>query len=129
MTWLVFVKKFWPLFVIVPLAFVVLFQRNAITDRTAKMEAAQARVKDVTEANKSLNDTVKSFAQQRIDNDAIFENLSSRLGVNTTRVVETRTIIEKAKRDDPTVRAWAGVPVPNSVRTGLRAREVGPAPR
>lgn len=122
MTTLLFFKKFWPFGIIVVLAFVVMFMRTTIATRTADRDAARARVAEVTEANKSLNDTVKSFAQQRVDNDAIAEAVAARIGGNTTRLVETRTIIEKAKRDDPVVRAWGALLVPSSVREALRAR-------
>ena len=127
-TW-AFVRKFWPFGLIVALAFVVLFQRNTITGRTAERDAAQARVKDVSEANAGLQATIRTMASARVDNDAIAEAVAKRVGNTQTRLVETRTIIEKAKRDDPAVRNWGAVPVPSSVREALRAREAAPAPR
>lgn len=129
MTWLTILRKFWPLLVIVPLAFVVLFQRNTITGRTAERDAAVARVADVTTANKGLSDTIASMAAARVDNDAIAEAVAKRIGNTNTRLVETRTIIEKATRNDPAVRTWGAVPVPSSVREALRPREANPAPR
>lgn len=127
-TW-AFIRKFWPFGLIVALAFVVLFQRNTITGRTAERDAATARVKDVSEANAGLRRTLDVMAAARVDNDAIAEAVAKRIGNTQTRLVETRTIIEKAKRDDPAVRNWGAVPVPSSVREALRAREADPAPR
>lgn len=114
-----FVKRFWPLFVIVPLIFVVLFQRNTITGRTAERDAAVKAEAQVREANRSQEETIRRMAGARIDNDAIAEAVAARLGNVKTREVNTRTIIEKAKQDDPNVRDWADRPIPNSVRGAL----------
>jgi hypothetical protein len=124
-----FVRKFWPFGLIVALGFVVLFQRNTITSRTAARDAAQARVKDVSEANAGLQRTLDVMAKARIDNDAIAEAVAKRIGNAQTRLVETRTIIEKARRDDPVVRDWGAVPVPSRVREALRTREADSATR
>lgn len=129
LTTLAILRKFWPLFVIVPLAFLVLFQRNTITGRTAERDAAVARVADVTEANKGLAHALDTVKQARVDNDAIADAVAARIGSNQTRLVETRTIIERAKANEPAVRAWGDAPVPSSVRAALRAREAAPNPR
>ena len=124
-----FILKLAPYLAIVALIFVVLFQRNTITDRNAKVAAAAVRVADVTDANKSLAKALDATKQARIDNDAIAEAVAARIGGTQTRLVETRTIIEKAKANEPAVRAWGAVPVPVSVRQALRARAIDPAPR
>lgn len=123
MTWLLFIKKFWPFGVIIVLAFAVLFMRNTITDRTAERDAAKARVADVTEANAGLKRALELAGQARIDNDAIAEAVALKLKGTQARVVEYRTTIEKVKANDPVVRAWGVVPVPSRVREALRARE------
>lgn len=129
MTTLAILRKFWPLFVIVPLAFIVLFQRNTITGRTAERNAAVARVADVSEANKSLSHALDTVRQARVDNDAIADAVAARIGSNSARLVETRTVIERVKANEPAVRAWGAVPVPSSVREALRARPQHPDAR
>jgi hypothetical protein len=114
-----FAKRFWPLFVIVPLAFVILIQRTTISDKTAKLDLKTAEAAQLSEANKANTATIRAFAQQRIDNDAIAEAVAARLDRNGVREVNTRTIIERAKQDDPQVRDWANQPVPNSVRRAI----------
>lgn len=114
-----FFKRFWPLFVIVPLVFVILIQRTTISDKTAKLDLKTAEAAQLSEANKANVAIIEGFAQQRIDNDAIAEAVAARLSNNSVREVNTRTIIERAKQDDPNVRDWADRPVPNSVRRAL----------
>ena len=128
MTWL-FIRKFGPYLALLALAFVILFQRNTITSRTADRDKAVARAADVTEANKSLKDALDIVKQQRVDNDAIAEAVAKRIGKSETRLVEYRTTIERVKSNDPVVRAWGAVPVPPVVREALRAGEDAPAPR
>lgn len=114
-----FVKRFWPLFVIVPLVFVLLIQRNTITGRTAERDAAVKAEAQVREANRSQEETIRRMAGARIDNDAIAAAVAERLGTVKTRETNTRTIIERAKVNDPQVRDWADSPIPNSVRGAL----------
>lgn len=116
-----FVKRFWPLFVIVPLVFVILFQRNTITGRTAERDAAVKAEAQVREANRSQEETIRRMAGARIDNDAIANAVAAKLTAVKTREVNTRTIIERAKTNDPQVRDWADSPIPNSVQRALNS--------
>lgn len=118
-TFLQFARRFWPLFVIVPLAFVVLIQRTTISDKTAKLDAKTAEAANLSKANAANVRIIEGFSKQRIDNDAIAEAVATRLNKNGVREVNTRTVIERLKRDDPQVRDWANVPVPDSVRRTL----------
>ena len=121
MTTFAILRKFGPFLLIVALAFVILLQRNTITGKAAKLEAANAEIGNLTDANKSLNVTLKSVASRQPDNDAIATAVAAKLNGNTVREVETRTIIERAKANDPAVRAWGDAPVPSVVRDALRA--------
>lgn len=116
--WALF-KRFWFVIPIVALAFIVLFQRNTITGRTAERDAAVKAEAQVREANRSQEETIRRMAGARIDNDAIAEAVAARIGDVRTREVNTRTIIERAKANDPQVRDWADSPIPNGVRGAL----------
>lgn len=116
--WALF-KRFWFVIPLVALAFIVLFQRNTITGRTAERDAAQAQAAQLQETNEANQDIIEALAQARIDNDAIAEAVAARIGEVRTREVNTRTIIERAKQDDPVVRDWANEPIPSSVRGAL----------
>ncbi|WLJ71245.1 hypothetical protein [Sphingomonas phage Birtae] len=114
-----FIKRFWWIGALVALAFVVLIQRNTITDRTAERDQSKAEAAQLRETNKANEDIMKALASRRVDNDAIAEAVAARLGTVREREVNTRTIIERAKQDDPNVRDWADRPIPNSVRDAL----------
>ena len=47
MTTLAILRKFGPYLLIVALAFVVLFQRNTITGKAAKLDAAEQRISEL----------------------------------------------------------------------------------
>lgn len=117
-----FVRKFWPFGIIVALAFVVLFQRNTITGKAAKLEAAESRIKDLGETNRFNAEVIGTLSKRQFDNDAIAAAVAAKLNSNRARTIETRTVIERAMRNDPVVRAWGDTAVPVGVREALRAR-------
>lgn len=114
-----FFKRFWPLFVIVPLIFAVLMMRTTISDTKARLAAKTTEAANLSKANAANVKIIEGFSQQRIDNDAIATAVAAKLNNNGVREVNTRTVIERLKRDDPQVRDWANVPVPDSVRRTL----------
>ena len=114
-----FIKRFWYVAPLIALAFIVLFQRNTITDRTAKLDASVKAEAQLRETNKANADIIEALSQRRVDNDAIAEAVAAKLGTVKTREVNTRTIIERAKANDPNVRDWADRPIPDSVRGAL----------
>lgn len=116
--WALF-KRFWFVLPLVALIFIVLFQRNTITGRTAERDAAVKAEAQVREANRSQEETIRRMASARIDNDAIAAAVAAKLGDVKTREVNTRTIIERAKVNDPNVRDWADRPIPDSVRGAI----------
>lgn len=122
MTTFAILRKIWPYLAIAALAFVVLFQRNTITGKAAKLTAAESRIADLNKANRDNVLTLASIASRQPDNDAIATAVAAKLKGNTVREIETRTIIERARANDPAVRAWGAVPVPISVRSALRSR-------
>lgn len=115
-----FLKRFWPLFVIVPLAFVILFQRNTISQQSGDIAVKEVQITGLTNANEQNVKVIESFRQMQVDNEAIAQNVASLLSNNATREVHTREVIERAKEDDPLVRDWANQSVPSGVRRALQ---------
>ncbi len=124
-----FLKLFGPYILIVGLVMMILIQRNTITGKTAKLEAAEVANAQLTEANKANVIALNAVRQQRIDNDAIAEAVAAKLTENGVRETNTRTIIEREVRNDPKVRAWGDTAVPDSLRRALRADQVRKQPR
>lgn len=116
-----FAKKFWPIFVIVPLVFVVLFMRNTISKQEGELNVAALEISSLTATNEANKKAMEILQQRQFDNDAIAEAVAEKLAVNETREVHTREVIERLK-NDPVVRDWASVPVPDGVREALRRR-------
>lgn len=115
-----FAKRFWPLFVILPLAFVILFQRNTISRQDGKLAVNEVEIGALKKANEQNVKVIEGFRQMQVDNEAIARNVAALLSNNATREVHTREIIERAKQDDPQVRDWANQPVPSGVRRALQ---------
>lgn len=118
---LVVFKKFWFVLPILGMAFVILFMKADIASKEASLTSAKAANADLTKANANAKQQIDNFAAQRIDNDAIWADLTARLGKNTLRETNTRTVIEKAGRDDPKVNDWNNTIVPDGVRRALQA--------
>jgi hypothetical protein len=114
-------RRFWPAIPIVGLAVALWFSREDAKTAKANEAAAVEHVATVEGANKQLAGALDAIKQQRVDNDAIAAAVAARLGANTIRETNTKTIIEKAVSNDPKVRDWAGAPIPDSVREALRA--------
>lgn len=116
-----FAKRFWPLFVIVPLAFAILFMRNTISRQDGEIKVAKVEVANLTKANEQNAKVIETFKQMQVDNEAIAQNVAALLAGNNTREVHTREVIERLKNDDPVVRDWANQPVPIGVRRAIAA--------
>lgn len=114
-------KRLWPLFVIIPLVFAILFMRATIASKQAALDLKTVEAKNLSEANAANAKFIEGLTKQRLDNDAIADAIAARLSVNNTREIHTREVIERAIRDDAKVRDWASVPVPNGVRSALAA--------
>jgi hypothetical protein len=114
-------RRFWPAIPIVGLAVALWFSREDAKAAKANEAAAVEHVATVEKANEQLAGALDTIKQQRVDNDAIAAAVAARLGANTIRETNTKTIIEKAVSNDPKVRDWAGAPIPDSVREALRA--------
>ena len=121
--------RFGPYIALALLVGVVLWQRAHIAEQAGDLKVERAKVADMTEANKTLSQTIDMVTRQRVDNDAIAAAVTAALQGNTQREVQTKTIIERAVQNDPAVRDWGGVPVPSSVREALRSGQVDPGPR
>lgn len=120
-TALTLLRKFWYVIPLVGLLITVLVMRNDLTDKTAKLDAANTRVTDVTEANKGFKEALDKVNAARVDNDAIANAVAAKIGTNTVRETVTHTTIEKAAANDPAVRTLVDTPLPDSVRNALRA--------
>jgi len=112
--------RFWYAVPIAGLAVAVWFLHEDNAVKAAKLEAAAQQVKTVTAANAGLLAAIDAAKAQRVDNDAIAAAVAAKVGGNTTRETNTRTIIEKAVANDPKVADWASSPLPSSVREALR---------
>lgn len=121
--------RFGPYIALALLVGVVLWQRAHIAEQAGDLKVERAKVADMTEANKTLSQTIDMVTRRQVDNDAIAAAVTAALQGNTQREVQTKTIIERAVQNDPAVRDWGGVPVPSSVREALRSGQVDPGPR
>lgn len=118
---LALLRRFWYVLPIVGLLIWALLMRNDLTEKKAKLDAAQARVNDVTTANQSLNAQMSQIRLQRIDNDTIALKVAAAIDKNKIVETHTQTIIEKAVAHDPVTKSWADSPLPSSVRDALHA--------
>lgn len=98
---------------------IVLWQRNSLTDKSAKLEAASGAVSRLEATNAANQKTINDFAQQRVDNDAIAEAVASRIDVNRAATQAVNNKLKDAYRNDPNVRTWADMPIPDSVRRAI----------
>lgn len=99
----------------------VLVQRGNLISVHAKLDTANLRISDLTDANKSLAASLQKVSQIRVDNDAIAEVVAAKMQDVKTREVHTREIIEKAVNDDPKVRDCGNMPLSDSVRQALHS--------
>lgn len=121
--------RFGPYLALALLVGVVLYQRAHIAEQAGDLKVERVKVADMTEANKTLSETIDKVTRQRVDNDAIAAAVTAALQGNLQREVQTKTIIERAVQNDPATRDWAGVPVPDGVREALRTDKVGTGAR
>lgn len=125
MTTFAIIRKFWYVVPLVGLMFAVLFMRASLAHKDTQLVTAHAQVEDLTKANKDAQIVIKSFAQQRIDNDAIASAVASKIKITNTRETNYQTTIERIA-GEPQVRDWRAVPVPASVRGALQANRSNP---
>lgn len=83
--------------------------------------AEAAQLKKTNEQNARV---IEGFTQQRIDNDAIAEAIAARLNLNRAQTEKVRVQLKEA-RNDPTVRDWAAMPVPDLVKRLLNEELTG----
>ncbi len=113
------IRRFWWIAPLVILSFIVLWQRADISGKAADLKVAAAQNADLTKANKHADDVIASFKQQRIDNDAIAQLVADKIKVSNVRETNYQTTIERIATNEPQVRDWRAVPVPDSVRRAL----------
>ena len=90
-------------------------QNNALKGDLALTKLERDVAKKANEQNVRV---IEGFAKQRIDNDAIATAVAKKLDGNRARTEGQRAAIRNAQ-NDPTVRDWAAVPVPDSVQRAL----------
>lgn len=115
------VRRFWYVIPLVGLTFALLFMRASLAHKDTELTVANAHAVDLTKANADAKLQLDKLAANRIDNDAIASAVAAKVGVNTVRETNTRTIIERAGQNDPKVSTWLREPVPSSVRGALSA--------
>ncbi len=121
MTTLMILRKFWYVVPLIGLTFALLFMRVSLAHKDTQLVTAKAQVEDLTKANKDAQIVIKRFEQQRLDNDAIASLVAAKIKVTNTRETNYQTTIERIANNDPQVRDWRNVPVPDSVRRTLQA--------
>lgn len=107
--------------IIVGLVMAVLWMRGNNAKLAGEVDVVTLQRDTAIQANKENEKTIEAFRQQRVDNDAIATAVASKLSLNRARTERSRQAIRNAQ-DDPTVRAWANEPVPDSV-----SRAINPA--
>ena len=118
-----FAKRFWPFAVIIALAFVVLYQRNAVTRAEADSKAAQTELANLRKVNESNSKLIEGFHLTREQNDAIILDLLEQQRLNGQHSDRATTIIREAIKNDPETRDWANTPLPDGVRRALNPTE------
>ncbi|QJD54442.1 hypothetical protein P9A28_gp56 [Sphingomonas phage Eidolon] len=118
---LAFVKRFWHWFAIAGLLFVVLYLRGDNASLEGRAKSAEVKAATLQKVNDANAEVIKGFTEQRLANDAIIQSLAGAKTANATREVEVRTVVERAARNDPTVRDWLNQPIPSGVRGAINA--------
>lgn len=117
--------KLGPFIAIALLIGFVLWQRNTISTQSGKLNVAAQQIVDLTAANASAQATIDSFAERRIDNDAIAAAVAQRLDSNRAHTEGQRQAIRNAS-NDPTVHDWAAMPIPDLIRRLLNDEVAAP---
>jgi hypothetical protein len=107
----------------------VLWYRGDLAKSEGDKKALGIELQTTIEANKEAKKTVDAIRAQRVDNDAIADEIAKKLAANRA-LFDRTTVLLKEARNDPKVRSWADTPVPDSVRAALAAPgEVREPPR
>lgn len=86
---------------------------------TARIERDQFKAS--AEQNAAV---IEGFSKQRLDNDAIARAVSAAVTANQRRTEQTRQALKEVQ-NDPIVREWAIVPIPDLVRRLLNDEPSG----
>lgn len=119
-TW-AFLRSFGPYVAIVALILVVLFMRGDHIKFKAERDAAVTEATSLRAVNEANAATMTKLGQAAEANARIAEGVASDVAAIRQRGSATRTIIQEATRNDPSVRAWSDTPVPDSVRRAVEA--------
>jgi hypothetical protein len=129
MAYVKLVLKFGPYIAIALLVAAVLWYRGDLAKSEGDKKALGIELQTTIEANKEAKKTVDAIRAQRVDNDAIADEIAKKLAANRA-LFDRTTVLLKEARNDPKVRSWADTPVPGSVRAALAAPgEVREPPR
>lgn len=116
---LVLLKRYWHWLAIAGLVMAVLYMRGDLAHMQADKNRAEAKAATLQAVNDQNAKVIEGFAEQRIANDAIIQQLAGARSANASRETTVRTIIEKEARNDPVVRDWLNQPVPSGVRGAI----------
>lgn len=103
----------------------VLWQRNTISTQKGDLHVAAQQIVDLTAANASAQATIDNFAVRQVDNDAIAVAVAAKLNLNRAQTEKVRVEMRKAQ-NDPTVRDWAAMPIPDLIRRLLNDEVTAP---
>lgn len=118
---LVLLKRYWHWLAIAGLVMALLYMRGDLAHMQADKDKAEAKAATLQAVNDQNAKVIEGFAEQRIANDAIIQQLAGARSANASRETTVRTIIEKEARNDPVVRDWLNQPVPSGVRGAINA--------
>jgi hypothetical protein len=107
-----------PFLAIAILIGVVLWMRGTNNQLQGERDLAVAENVQLLATNQQNAKTIEGLGKRQIDNDAIANAVAAKLAANSKRTEATRQALKDANHD-PNVRAWAAVPVPDSVRRAL----------
>lgn len=110
--------KLAPFLAIAILIGVVLWMRGTNNKLEGERDIAVAENVQLLATNQQNAKTIEGFGKRQIDNDAIANAVAAKLAANSKYTEATRQALKDANHD-PNVRAWAVVPVPDSVRRAL----------
>lgn len=116
---LLFIRSYWPFFVIAALLFVVLFYRGDHIKMKAERDAAQVEAASLREINEQNAESFKRMADAAKDNARISAAVAADVAKSRANYEAATQSIREAARNDPTVNDWYNSPVPGVVRNAL----------
>ncbi len=113
-----------PYAIIAVLAIGLLWYRGNAIDAAANLKATEVQLAEVKSANEAQAKTIERITAQRVADDAVLVELSSKLAELRTKADETQASIAELERTNEQVKSYLANPVPSDLR-GLLNRPNG----